>query len=150
MLPYLSLAIWVPILAGLAVLVVHRDDDASRARWIALAGALAGFLVTLPLYFHFDVASGALQFVERGEWIPRFDVWYHLGVDGISVLFILLNSFITAGRQRHDGRLEEGLQGRRQDQMTHPRSAGGAPPQGGAASGPAEPDPRRLLDGASK
>ena len=95
MLPYLSLAIWVPILAGLAVLVVHRDDDASRARWIALAGALAGFLVTLPLYFHFDVASGALQFVERGEWIPRFDVWYHLGVDGISVLFILLNSFTT-------------------------------------------------------
>ena len=95
MLPYLSLAIWVPILAGLAVLVVHRDDDASRARWIALTGALAGFLVTLPLYFHFDVASGALQFVERGEWIPRFDVWYHLGVDGISVLFILLNSFTT-------------------------------------------------------
>ena len=95
MIPYLSLSIWVPILAGLAVLVLHRDGDAQRARWVALAGALAGFLVTLPLYFHFDVASGALQFVERGEWIPRFDVWYHLGVDGISVLFILLNSFTT-------------------------------------------------------
>ncbi len=95
MLPYLSLAIWVPILAGVAVLVVHRDSDASRARWIALAGALAGFLVTLPLYLHFDAASGALQFVERREWIPRFDVWYYLGVDGISVLFVLLNSFTT-------------------------------------------------------
>ena len=78
-----------------AVLVLGRDADAAKARWTALAGALAGFLVTLPLYFHFDVASGALQFVERGEWIPRFDVWYHLGVDGISVLFILLNSFTT-------------------------------------------------------
>ena len=95
MLPYLSLAIWVPILAGVAVLVVHRDSDASRARWIALAGALAGFLVTLPLYLHFDAASGALQFVERREWIPRFDVWYFLGVDGISVLFVILNSFMT-------------------------------------------------------
>jgi NADH-quinone oxidoreductase subunit M len=95
MIPYLSLAIWVPILAGLAVLVLHRDSDAPRARWIALIGALAGFLVTLPLYLHFDTTTSALQFVERVEWIPRFDVWYYLGVDGISVLFILLNSFMT-------------------------------------------------------
>jgi len=95
MIPYLSLAIWVPIVAGVAVLVLHRDSDASRARWIALVGALAGFVVTLPLFFHFDTTSSALQFVERGEWIPRFDVWYFLGVDGISVLFVLLNSFMT-------------------------------------------------------
>ena len=95
MIPYLSLSIWVPILAGLAVLVLHRDSDAPRARWIALIGALAGFLVTLPLFLHFDTTTSALQFVERGEWIPRFDVWYFLGVDGISVLFILLNSFMT-------------------------------------------------------
>ena len=95
MIPYLSLSIWVPILAGLAVLVLHRDSDAPRARWVALAGALAGFLVTLPLFFHFDTTTSALQFVERAEWIPRFDVWYFVGVDGISVLFILLNSFMT-------------------------------------------------------
>ncbi|MFO1308016.1 MAG: NADH-quinone oxidoreductase subunit M [Burkholderiales bacterium] len=95
MIPYLSLSIWVPILAGLAVLVLHRDGDAPRARWVALAGALAGFLVTLPLYAHFDTTTSALQFVERGEWIPRFDVWYFLGVDGISVLFVILNSFMT-------------------------------------------------------
>ena len=85
MIPYLSLSIWVPILAGLSVLVLHRDSDAQRARWVALAGALAGFLVTLPLFTHFDTTTSALQFVERGEWIPRFDVWYFLGVDGISV-----------------------------------------------------------------
>jgi NADH-quinone oxidoreductase subunit M len=95
MIPYLSLSIWVPILAGLSVLVLHRDSDAQRARWVALAGALAGFLVTLPLFTHFDTTTSALQFVERGEWIPRFDVWYFLGVDGISVLFVILNSLMT-------------------------------------------------------
>src|SRR6266576_815742 len=95
MAPYLSLAIWVPIVAGLVVLAVGRDRDAAIVRWIALVGALAGFLVTIPLYTHFDVSTGAMQFVELKEWIPRFDIHYHLGVDGISVLFILLNSFIT-------------------------------------------------------
>ncbi|MEO8508911.1 MAG: NADH-quinone oxidoreductase subunit M [Betaproteobacteria bacterium] len=93
--PYLSLAIWVPIVAGIAVLVVGRDRDAGFARWIALTGAVAGLLVTLPLYTHFDTTSSAMQFVEFADWIPRFDIHYHLGVDGISVLFILLNSFIT-------------------------------------------------------
>jgi NADH-quinone oxidoreductase subunit M len=93
--PYLSLAIWVPIVAGLLVLALSRDRDARAARWVALIGAIAGFLVTVPLYTQFDPATAAMQFVERTEWIPRFDIHYHLGVDGISVLFILLNSFIT-------------------------------------------------------
>src|SRR5689334_4580632 len=93
--PYLSLAIWVPIVAGLAVLAVRRDSDAPTARWIALMGAIAGFLVTVPLYWQFDVTTSAMQFVERSEWIPRFDIHYHLGVDGISVLLVLLNSFVT-------------------------------------------------------
>src|SRR5258706_5253681 len=92
---YLSLAIWVPIVAGVAVLAIGRDRDAMTARWIALAGALAGFLVTIPLYTRFDLATSALQFVERRNWIPYFDIYYYVGVDGISVLFILLNSFIT-------------------------------------------------------
>ena len=95
MTPYLSLAIWVPIVAGVAVLVLGRDQDAGKARWTALAGALAGFLVTIPLYTHFDESTSAMQFVERREWIPYFDIFYHLGIDGISVLFVILNSFIT-------------------------------------------------------
>src|SRR5688500_3491917 len=95
MTPYLSLAVWVPIVAGLAVLAVGRDRDAAAARWIALAGALAGFVVTLPLFLHFDDVASGMQFVERAEWIPRFDVWYHLGVDGISVLFVVLHAFTT-------------------------------------------------------
>jgi NADH-quinone oxidoreductase subunit M len=93
--PYLSLAIWVPIVAGLLALAVGRDRDAATVRWISLVGAVAGFLVTIPLFTQFDTSTGAMQFVEFTEWIPRFDIHYHLGVDGLSVLFVLLNSFIT-------------------------------------------------------
>jgi NADH-quinone oxidoreductase subunit M len=92
---YLSLAIFVPIVAGLATLVIRDDRDAGQARWIALIGAVAGFLVTLPLWLHFDTTTAAMQFTEHHEWIPRFDINYDLGVDGISMLFILLNSFVT-------------------------------------------------------
>src|SRR5690242_17331076 len=93
--PYLSLAIWLPILAGLLVLAAGDDRRAPLQRSMALGGAVFGFLVTLPLYLKFDTASAAMQFVEKASWIERFNVWYHLGVDGISVLFVLLNSFVT-------------------------------------------------------
>jgi len=93
--PWLSLSIWIPILAGFAVMATGRDENARIARAIALLGAAIGFVVTIPLYTGFDVTTSAMQFVEKTEWIPRFNVHYHLGVDGISVLFILLNSFVT-------------------------------------------------------
>jgi NADH-quinone oxidoreductase subunit M len=93
--PWLSLAIWIPILAGLLVLATGRDENARIARPLSLLGALAGFLVTLPLFTRFDRAATGMQFVEITPWIERFNVNYHLGVDGISVLFVLLNSFIT-------------------------------------------------------
>jgi NADH-quinone oxidoreductase subunit M len=93
--PWLSLSIWVPILAGLIVMATGRDQNAGVARAIALLGAAIGFLVTIPLYSGFDVTTSAMQFVEKTPWIERFNVFYHLGVDGISVLFILLNSFVT-------------------------------------------------------
>src|SRR5256714_14273085 len=64
-------------------------------RWIALAASVLGFLVTLPLYAGFDTSTSAMQFVELHRWIERFNINYHLGVDGISLLFVLLNSFIT-------------------------------------------------------
>jgi NADH-quinone oxidoreductase subunit M len=92
---WLSLAIWVPIVGGVVVLATGADRHASRARGIALAGALLGLLVTIPLVTGFNTATHAMQFVELKPWIARFNVNYHLGVDGISVLFILLNSFIT-------------------------------------------------------
>jgi NADH-quinone oxidoreductase subunit M len=93
--PWLSLAIWVPILAGLAVTATGGDKNAHVARAVALAGAVAGFLVAIPLYTGFDPSTSAMQFVELAPWIPRFNINYHLGVDGISLLFVLLNAFVT-------------------------------------------------------
>src|SRR3990172_6014004 len=93
--PWLSLSIWLPVVAGLVVLATGGDRSARAARVLALVGAVAGFLVTIPLVTGFDTAAGGMQFVEFTPWIERFNVNYHLGVDGISVLFILLNSFIT-------------------------------------------------------
>jgi NADH-quinone oxidoreductase subunit M len=96
--PLLSLSIWLPILAGLGVLVAGRNDNgsgAATARRIALIGALIGFLVTIPLYTGFDTHSAGFQFQEKLLWIERFNIHYHLGVDGISLLFVLLNSFVT-------------------------------------------------------
>jgi NADH-quinone oxidoreductase subunit M len=89
----LSLAIWIPILAGVLVLVA--GDRNRLTRWIALGGTLLGFAVTVPLWTHFDATTSAMQFVELRPWIQRFSINYHLGVDGISLLFVLLNSFIT-------------------------------------------------------
>jgi NADH-quinone oxidoreductase subunit M len=93
--PLLSLAIWLPILAGLGVLGINGDQRAHAQRWIALIGALIGFLVTIPLYTGFDAQSADFQFQEKLLWIERFNIHYHLGVDGISLLFVLLNSFVT-------------------------------------------------------
>ena len=91
----LSLAIWVPIVGGLLTLATGSDRNASLARFVAIVAALAGLAVTIPLYTMFDVGTSAMQFVEMRTWIPRFNINYALGVDGISVLFVLLNSFIT-------------------------------------------------------
>jgi NADH-quinone oxidoreductase subunit M len=91
----LSLSIWIPILGGLATLTTAGDKTASTTRWIALVAAIAGFLVTIPLYTGFDPATAALQFVENVPWIERYKINYYLGVDGISMWFVLLNSFTT-------------------------------------------------------
>lgn len=91
----LSLTIWVPIIVGILVLFCHRDEHKQLARWVALAGSLMGLVVAIPLWIGFDNASAAMQFVERVTWIQRYNIHYALGVDGISMLFVLLNSFTT-------------------------------------------------------
>jgi NADH-quinone oxidoreductase subunit M len=91
----LSVAIWLPILVGGVLLALGRDEHAGTVRWIALLGAIASFLVTIPLVTRFDVTTAAMQFQEKLPWIERFKVFYHLGVDGISVWFVLLTAFIT-------------------------------------------------------
>ncbi len=91
----LSLAIWTPVAFGIVLLALGRDDQAPIVRWVALVGAIVSFLVTLPLYGQFDVSTAAMQFVEKSSWIERFNVNYHLGVDGISLWFVLLTAFIN-------------------------------------------------------
>ena len=91
----LSLAIWTPIFFGVVLLALGRDDQARGVRWFALIGAVISFLVTLPLYEGFKLDTSAMQFIEKGSWIARFNVNYHLGVDGISLWFVLLTAFIN-------------------------------------------------------
>jgi len=92
----LSLTIWVPIVAGLLILATGGDDrNADGQRTLALIGAALGFAVSIPLWTGFDATTPAMQFEELAAWIPALDVNYRLGVDGISMPFILLNSFTT-------------------------------------------------------
>lgn len=97
-LPLLSLSIWLPIAFGLVLLAFGKDENAKIVRSVALIGALLSFAITLPLYLNFDpnVANpAAMQFTEKALWIERFNVHYALGVDGISLWFVLLTAFIN-------------------------------------------------------
>ena len=91
----LSAAIWLPILSGVVLLALGRDSQAGTARWGALVAAVASLVVTLPLIQGFDSSTAALQFQEKLSWIERFNVHYHLGVDGLSMWFVPLTAFIT-------------------------------------------------------
>ncbi len=91
----LSIAIWLPIAFGALLLAVGRDQHAGVVRALALAGALASLLVTLPLITGFNTGTAAMQFVEKISWIERFNMHYHLGVDGLSMWFVPLTAFIT-------------------------------------------------------
>jgi NADH-quinone oxidoreductase subunit M len=91
----LSIAIWLPIAFGTLLLAVGRDENAGMVRGIALVGAIASFAVTIPIITGFDNSTALMQFVEKLQWIPRFNAHYHLGVDGLSMWFVPLTAFIT-------------------------------------------------------
>src|SRR3989344_3476416 len=91
----LSLAIWLPILGGVAVLATGPDARAPLARRLALTVSILAFLATLPLYTGFDARTHAMQFTEDYAWIEALGIRYHLGIDGIALLLILLTSFST-------------------------------------------------------
>ena len=91
----LSLAIWIPVAFGLLLLAIGRQENAAATRWIALIGSIVGFLVTIPLMLDFNTSTAAMQFVENAPWVERFNMFYHLGVDGISMWFVPLTAFIT-------------------------------------------------------
>lgn len=91
----LSLSIWVPIAFGALLLAFSKEGQANAVRWLALIGALIGFAVTIPLVTGFDTTTANMQFVENALWIERFNIHYHLGVDGLSMWFVPLTAFIT-------------------------------------------------------
>ena len=93
--PLLSLVIWVPIIGGVAALAVARLGNDNLVRWVSLLFSLATFGLSLPLYSQFDSGAVGMQFQENAPWIDVFNINYHLGIDGISLLLILLTSFTT-------------------------------------------------------
>jgi len=90
----LSMLIWLPVGAGLGVLLLG-DRNILAGRWLALLASLATLALTVPLWAAFDAGSAVPQLTERLPWIPRFDAWYALGVDGISLPLIVLTAFMT-------------------------------------------------------
>src|ERR1700719_2639981 len=90
----LSILIWLPILAGVLILLLGQRYIGA-GRWLALAASLATLALSVPLWTHFDTGTAALQFIEKLPWIPRFDAYYALGVDGISLPLIVLTAFMT-------------------------------------------------------
>ena len=92
--PILSLLVWLPIAAGLLVML-FGERRAESARWFALSITVFTFIVSLGLIFGFDTQTASMQFVERVPWIPALGITYHLGVDGISMPLIVLTTFTT-------------------------------------------------------
>ncbi len=94
--PILSLVTFLPLVGAVFILFVRGDDRtvAQNARWVALWTTVATFLVSLTLWIDFDRSSAAFQFVERSAWFPGTGISYHMGVDGISVLLVLLSTFL--------------------------------------------------------
>ena len=89
--PIISATVWLPILGGIAVLLAGDG----KARQLSLVVSVLTFIVSLGLYTGFDSSTAAMQFVERHQWIPAFDIFYHFGVDGFSMPLIILTTFTT-------------------------------------------------------
>jgi NADH-quinone oxidoreductase subunit M len=95
--PLLSLITWLPLVGGAIIMSIRGDEAvvASNARWTALWTSLIVFALSLVLWFRFDQADGGFQFVESVAWLPQYHITYKMGVDGISVLFVLLSTALT-------------------------------------------------------
>ncbi len=95
--PILSLVTFLPLVGVVFLLLVRGDPDivARNSRWVALWASLTTFVVSLLLWYHFDTTAAGFQFVEKHPWMPSFGIDYHMGVDGISVFFVILSTFLT-------------------------------------------------------
>jgi NADH-quinone oxidoreductase subunit M len=88
------LVVWLPAVGGLIILFFLRQQQENLIKWLANIFAFVGFLVSLPLWFGFDAHGPQFQFMERADWIPSIGVQYLLGIDGISLLLILLTTML--------------------------------------------------------
>ncbi|HAA03708.1 MAG TPA: Fe-S-binding domain-containing protein, partial [Syntrophobacteraceae bacterium] len=93
--PILSVITHLPLL-GILVICLIKSSRHDLIRWVAFLTAVVTFLVSLPLYFLFDAKSWQMQFVEHVPWISEFGISYHMGIDGISLLLVLLTTFLSA------------------------------------------------------
>jgi len=93
--PLLSLVIWTPIIGGLLLLALAKNNNSVNTRFIALAISIVTLLLSVPLYTEFNTTIAAMQFSEMTPWISAFNINYHLGVDGISMPLIVLTTFMT-------------------------------------------------------
>ena len=95
--PLLSITTFLPLLGAVWILLMRGDPEAvaRNARWVAWWFSIATFVVSLFVWFGFDRNSADFQFVEKHSWMPDFGISYHMGVDGISVMFVLLSTLLT-------------------------------------------------------
>jgi NADH-quinone oxidoreductase subunit M len=96
--PILTMITFLPLLGAGIILAFNRgtaEETAAPARYMALWTSLITFLLSLFLWFDFDRGTAEFQFVEQADWLPTFNITYHMGVDGISVLFVLLSTLLT-------------------------------------------------------
>ncbi|MFQ5984141.1 MAG: NADH-quinone oxidoreductase subunit M [Alphaproteobacteria bacterium] len=96
-LPFLSLVIFLPLIGALFILLIRGEEEvvARNARYVALWTSLLDFLLALVLWLRFDPGTSEFQFVERRPWIEAFNIYYYLGIDGISLFFVILTAFLT-------------------------------------------------------
>ena len=96
-LPLLSVLIFLPLIGVLFILVMKGSEATivNNARNVALWVSFLTFALSLILWFNFDIGQVSNQYVENSNWMKDMGVWYHLGVDGISLFFILLTTFLT-------------------------------------------------------
>jgi len=95
--PILSTVTFLPLLGAVLIFFIQGSPDvvARNSRWAALWTSLITFVLSLYLWSDFDPSTSAFQYVEKAEWIPAFKIGYHMGIDGISLFFVLLSTFLT-------------------------------------------------------
>jgi len=92
--PILSTVIFLPVVGALLLLFMRRSWEL-LTKWVALTTGITTFLLSIPLFINFDKSTYKMQFVERFSWIPDWNINYYIGVDGISILFVLLSTLIA-------------------------------------------------------